>query len=115
MMLPERVILGEDLSDLPGRLDSANRMCQKYITSLGASLLWARDRDAIYNGLMRVLRGVQIPSYVINGIYDDPRLPKCLTRLDLALLLAGNIPFCPDDNVPALLRISNQLLTTQKI
>jgi hypothetical protein len=106
---PFRIPLRSDLSDLPGKVVQINEDCHHYIERLGASYLRDIDPDSVYRLIRRYTHKTAVPFCVREDLRTDPKLDRCITRLDVLLLIMKAMNLRLDDN-----GISRFISLTQK-
>ena len=106
---PYRLPLKYDLSDLSGKIERINKDCLHFVHRLGASYLRASDADSVYKLISHYIRNTDVPHCVREDLRTDPRLDRCLTRLDVLLVTmkAMNLRL-DDDSIPSLISLTQK-------
>ena len=86
--IPLRLRISDTLSDLPGKVERLTRFGERFVGRLGAAWLRERDEEQLAQLALAALTGTNVPAWQRNSLKKDRDLLRCLTRLDLILILA---------------------------
>jgi hypothetical protein len=110
IMSPWRLRVSETLFDLPGKIEWMGRKCQEFITRLGAGWLRECDSEMVYDSIANRVRPYGFPEYDLQALRKERSLARCLTRLDMLLIIARHFDLDTERYAVPLLKLSQDFL-----
>jgi hypothetical protein len=111
LLAPWRLRVSETLFDLPGKIEWIGRQSQEFIARIGAGWLRECDSEMVYNSIARRVRPYGFPEHDLQALTKDRSLAKCLTKLDMLLIISRHFKLDTERYAVPLLKLSQDFFS----